>query len=157
MKNIVLEIGKEWAVILVLGLFTAIILQSCGKTGKFEDTVWECNNLETVAIETIDPYTGSMVTLNYKAKVEISFNEEDADVVARISLVNPIPWFPDNTVGRGKAAYTYENGKMALEVEWNDPTIYLIDDGKWEGTADVKKSTMTLNNVFTQTATFTKR
>jgi len=152
-----LKFKTKFVVILVFGLFAAATLLSCDKAGQFEGTTWSCNNLDVLAIETFNPITEEPITLYYKVTMlTISFHKENADITARLSLENPTPYFPDNTIGRGTASYTYEKGEMRLNVNWSDGSMYLLDNGKWEGTADVKKSTMTLNKVFQQTATFTK-
>jgi len=152
MKNLFLNFKTRVVVSLVF-LLAIVSLLSCEKSKQLDGTSWNCNKLESISYEYQDPYTGKDVTAKIDiAFVTLAFGKENADIAAQTFHTG---FFGTSSqMIRGKATYTYEKGKIVLNIDWKMASEFLVE--KWEGTVDTKKSTLTLNNVFNQTATFTK-
>ena len=154
MRSIFLNSKATVAIILVISLFVLTNLQSCDKAKQFEGTTWESSSFK-VSEELYNPWEDEFITVEYTITVTISFNKDDANVVARASFIDPNTDFPTNSTVIGTAKYTYKKKDMSVNVTWNVASVYGIDNGNWKGT--VNNTTMTLNNVFNQTVTFTKK
>ena len=145
---------RRTVVVLAFSLFAVMALHSCNKPPQLEGTKWD-GSFE-VTEEFYNPYEQKMDTINSNVTLTISFHKKDAYVTARIATTNPFSKEPMTLFKSGTATdYTYEKGKVSLEIEWKDESMKAMDDGKWTGT--VEKKTMTLENSSARKVIFTKK
>ena len=139
----------------MFSLFALTSLQSCNKEKQFEGTSWESSSFN-ISETYFDFWLEELVTVNYKMTVNVSFNKNnDADIIVKLSYIDPRTELPANNVITGRATYSYEKKEMVINVKWTAENMYSIDGGHWTGT--VSGTSMALKNVFNQNLTFTKK
>jgi len=154
MENMFLKSRITVVVLLAFSMFAVMGLHSCNKPPQIKDTKWEGSFV--VTIDDYNPHEQEIVPNDYNVILTISFREKYANITARVSFFNfylkePMTLFRSGTAQN----YTYEKGKISLEIEWKDEMMKQFDDGKWNGT--VEKKTMTLENSSARIVTFTKK
>ena len=154
MKNIFSTTKTTFAIILAFGLSVVATLHSCNKAQHLESTEWESSSFSVSAKEFI-PWEVDSVTVEYTVTITVSFRKKEADIRVCRSFINPWTDILGNNYDKGTATYTYDKGKISLNVKWNSDNINRFDDGMWNGNAG--KSTMTLNDVFRQAVVFKKK
>jgi len=130
-----------------------MVATSCNKPSKLEGTKWEGDWVKVG--EYYNSVKQKLDTVEINVTLTISFSTKDAYASARVLTVDysgkPATLFRSETAHD----YTYEKGKVSLEIEWKDVLMKSLDDGKWTGTAE--KKAMTLKNASGRTVTFTKK
>jgi hypothetical protein len=156
MKNMVLKVREMRVIVLIFSLLVMLGLHSCNKPPQLESTTWEGNAKPDMEITYV--LDNDTVNIDLDITLTIDFNVKDAYITARVSNTSSKPsLIPSSTqYYKGTAmGYVYEEGKISMDVKWNNERLNTMDDGKWTG--EVEKKTMTFNNVFGQMVTFTKK